>query len=261
VTKRKALTEEEWLSSESTHVLLCELTQHRGAARTAAGRRLLRLFGCTCCRQCWHLFTDADSRRAVEVAERYADGRASRADLQAARRSAEAAEQRAMDQVLQVTGGSTLWAGQLPPDVVNAHQARGTAAAAVATVVAGDLARAAESAALHCCLAAVAGQERWDDPRPVRFAVEAMQCALLRDLFNPFQSPSPFDPTVLAHDGGAARRLAESIYQERRFEDLPVLADLLEEAGLTDAALLDHLRGPGPHGLGCHALDAVLGKQ
>jgi hypothetical protein len=47
----------------------------------------------------------------------------------------------------------------------------------------------------------------------------------------------------------------------RRFEDLPVLADLLEEAGCTDAALLGHLRGPGPHILGCHALDAVLGKS
>ena len=38
-------------------------------------------------------------------------------------------------------------------------------------------------------------------------------------------------------------------------------ADLLEEAGATDAALLAHLRGPGPHALGCHALDAVLGKE
>jgi hypothetical protein len=42
---------------------------------------------------------------------------------------------------------------------------------------------------------------------------------------------------------------------------LPVLADLLDEAGATDAALLAHLRGPGPHALGCHALDAVRGKE
>jgi hypothetical protein len=39
------------------------------------------------------------------------------------------------------------------------------------------------------------------------------------------------------------------------------LADLLEEAGLTDAELLGHLRGPGPHALGCWALDAVAGKS
>jgi hypothetical protein len=67
--------------------------------------------------------------------------------------------------------------------------------------------------------------------------------------------------TILGHDGRSARRLAESIYTARRFEDLPVLADLLEEAGLTDDELLGHRRGPGPHGLGCWALDTVLGKS
>jgi hypothetical protein len=56
-------------------------------------------------------------------------------------------------------------------------------------------------------------------------------------------------------------RLAESLYEGRRFEDLPALADLLEEAGCTDADLLGHLRGPGPHALGFWGLDAVLGKS
>ena len=73
----------------------------------------------------------------------------------------------------------------------------------------------------------------------------------------PRPSPSPSGPTF----SSAVRRLAGAIYDGRRFEDLPVLADLLEEAGLTDAGLLGHLRGPGPHGLGGHALDAVLGKK
>jgi hypothetical protein len=40
-----------------------------------------------------------------------------------------------------------------------------------------------------------------------------------------------------------------------------VLADLLEEAGCADAGLLGHLRGPGPHVLGCHALDLILAKD
>jgi hypothetical protein len=84
----------------------------------------------------------------------------------------------------------------------------------------------------------------------------------LRCIFgNPFGPPPALVGEILAYQGGAARRLAESIYAGRRFADLPVLADLLEEAGLTDAALLGHLRGPGPHVLGCHALDAVLGKS
>jgi hypothetical protein len=90
----------------------------------------------------------------------------------------------------------------------------------------------------------------------------AALCRLLRDIAgNPFRPSPGVTAAVLAYNGSAARRLAESIYAARRFEDLPVLADLLEEAGLTDAALLGHLRGPGPHGLGCWALDLVLGKE
>jgi hypothetical protein len=42
---------------------------------------------------------------------------------------------------------------------------------------------------------------------------------------------------------------------------LGVLADALEEAGLTDADLLRHLRGPGPHVRGCFALDSILAKS
>jgi hypothetical protein len=88
------------------------------------------------------------------------------------------------------------------------------------------------------------------------------QGAWLRCIFgSPFRPPPVIASAVLAWQDGAARRLAETIYAARRFEDLPVLADLLEEAGSTDAALLGHLRGPGPHCLGCHALDAVLGKS
>jgi hypothetical protein len=51
-----------------------------------------------------------------------------------------------------------------------------------------------------------------------------------------------------------------AIYDARAFERLPPLADLLEESGCTDAGVLSHLRGSGPHVLGCWALDFVLGK-
>jgi hypothetical protein len=40
-----------------------------------------------------------------------------------------------------------------------------------------------------------------------------------------------------------------------------VLADLVQEAGWTDAALLGHLRGPGPHAPGCFALDLLPGRS
>jgi hypothetical protein len=41
---------------------------------------------------------------------------------------------------------------------------------------------------------------------------------------------------------------------------LNVLADALEEAGAS-GPLLEHLRSPGPHVRGCHALDAILDRK
>lgn len=52
--------------------------------------RTLRRFACWSVRQVWHL-TDERSRRAVEVAEAFAEGRATEAELAAARDSARVA--------------------------------------------------------------------------------------------------------------------------------------------------------------------------
>jgi hypothetical protein len=54
------------------------------------------------------------------------------------------------------------------------------------------------------------------------------------------------------------RTLARAVYDGRRFGDLPVLADALEEAGCTDAALLAHCRTAGEHARGCWALDFII---
>jgi hypothetical protein len=75
------------------------------------------------------------------------------------------------------------------------------------------------------------------------------------------------DPARLAWQGGAVRKLAEAVYEERERPSghldaarLAVLADMLEEAGCADADLLRHLRGPGPHVRGCWAIDTLLGR-
>ena len=70
----------------------------------------------------------------------------------------------------------------------------------------------------------------------------------------------PNKPAWLSWNGGTVAGLARSVYDERRFADLPILADALEEAGCDNAELLTHLRGPGPHVRGCWALDLLLGK-
>jgi hypothetical protein len=51
------------------------------------------------------------------------------------------------------------------------------------------------------------------------------------------------------------------MYESRDFSRAPLLADMLEDAGVSDAQLLDHLRGPGPHARGCFAVDLVVGRE
>jgi hypothetical protein len=89
----------------------------------------------------------------------------------------------------------------------------------------------------------------------------AILVALLRDVFgNPFR-PLTADPAWLAWRDGTVAGLARSIYEERAFEHLPILGDALEEAGCTDAGVLEHCRGPGPHVRGCFVLDLLLAKE
>ena len=90
------------------------------------------------------------------------------------------------------------------------------------------------------------------------------QCRLLQDLFF-----NPFRPTVvMGVPGGTPAQLARAVYEGRRSPEgtleparLALLADALEDAGCTDADLLGHLRGPGPHVRGCWAVDLALGKS
>lgn len=70
------MTEAEWLAGTDPQQLLDVLTR--------TSDRKLRLFACACCRQVWHLLTDARSRQAVETAERYADGEVSGEELSSA---------------------------------------------------------------------------------------------------------------------------------------------------------------------------------
>lgn len=83
------------------------------------------------------------------------------------------------------------------------------------------------------------------------------KCALLRDILgNPLQPP----PATSVWQSATVTKIASSIYEQESFDDMPILADALEDAGCTDAFVLGHCRQREGHVLGCWVLDQILGK-
>jgi hypothetical protein len=58
--------------------------------------------------------------------------------------------------------------------------------------------------------------------------------------------------------GVTALDVARTIREERRYEDLPVLADALEEAGFTNTDVLEHCRRAEEHPSGCWVVELLL---
>ena len=89
-------------------------------------------------------------------------------------------------------------------------------------------------------------------------AEKEKQAFLLRDIFGNRFRPITFNPSWLTP---TVIHLAQSIYGDRAFDQMPRLADALEEAGCTNADILSHCRSEGPHVRGCWVVDLILGKQ
>jgi len=68
-------------------------------------------------------------------------------------------------------------------------------------------------------------------------------------------------PAWLNWQDGTIRKLAQSIYDDRVFDRLPILADALEESGCTNSDILAHFRQPGEYFRGCWVVDLILGKD
>jgi hypothetical protein len=73
------------------------------------------------------------------------------------------------------------------------------------------------------------------------------------------------DPSWLSWNHDTVVKIARTISEERTFDELPVLADALEEAGCADGDILGHLRQAAQHGCprqhvaGCWVLLLLLG--
>ena len=208
--------------------------------------RKVRLFACCLGRMFWDLLEDKRSRKAVVVAERFADGLATERDRRAAETAAETASRRlykeadpTMDEGSEAS--LVLRAAYLATHVTR-EEPFGVRTTAGSYYL---LDRFAEASF-------ISGRAR---PLNVAYRVQA---DLLRDI-----TGNIFRPVVL--DRGAlpplAAPMAETMYEERCFDDMPILADAHEDAGCDNADILAHCRGPGPHVRGCWVVDLLLGKE
>lgn len=286
------MTEQDWLASDDPMAMLRYLRTGRLIQSESVGihigpllcctDRKLRLFACACCRH-WQLPTDdtpcpqcngtgrrhigsgfiddcgcCDGGRinlqmaAVEVAERYADGKATREELDKAAIGNGVCLPIARVLAESFAGANrTFWNKDFIPH----------AQAAILRDIFGNPFR---PVALML-----------EEPVDVFAAIDVLGCELRRNTGADYLPRSILTPTV--------RELAQGIYDERAFERMPILGDALEDAGCDNEDILAHCRGEercytnlhggevygakvwhplrGLHVRGCWALDLVLGKE
>jgi hypothetical protein len=199
-----------------------------------AGERRLRLFACGCCRQVWPLLDNPRTRLAVALAERRADGQASEEEVLPAPRSTAGLSTVAVAWAAEAVAVLTAWGTDLTE----------WGALNTVHVVAEHAARA---------LRDVAGVMTWT-------AARRRQSALLFDILGKLDQPIALNPRWLDWNDGTLRRMADTIYREHRFADMPILGDALEEAGCDRVDLLAHCREYVEHARGCWLVDAIRAK-
>jgi hypothetical protein len=261
------MTEQEWLACTDPEPMLDFL-------RGKVSDRKVRLFAVACVRRLWDLTDYGDGGLELEplladldLSERFADGRATLEDLATA-------------SLIPKEHPRLLLDGPKHPG----GRAEFCRASAVRCTVADDYNSYCQTGRLdpqidplmaaQCAAEAVHWGREWSrrlaeglgfteglepsTPVDVRLREREVQAALLRDLFgNPFR-PASLGAAWLTRD---ASTLAQSIYDDRNFVDLPILADALEEAGCSDPDILGHCRSGGDHVRGCWVVDLVLNKK
>lgn len=257
------MTEQDWLQCDDSLAMLEFLLTQSGACRDSVSRglhsdddesraavgwnntqRKLRLFGCACARRVKR-FGSRNHLHAIRTSEQFADGLVDRAALEAAFEPVRALPEPIAcdaDFALSVFGPTDMaWEARL----VKAFAALGPEldVRTLATMTA-EIITESEGAEQ---LARRGRQER------------SQQAHLLREIFgNPFR-PAQLDRSRLTT---SARSIAERIYENGQFDELPRLATALKrDTGGTDEELLNHCIWPIRHVRGCWVVDLVLGKS
>jgi hypothetical protein len=249
--KSDAMNESEWLACTDPTPMLEFLRTQR-----AASERKLRLFAVACCRRVLDWLGEK-SRHSIDALERYLDGVSTAHELQ-----------------LAAVGAYEDWI----EDFGNHHPSNAAYCAVTFQnvthhdVALGVAAEIAEAVRCEASISKGISLQGWPPPHVADPAVRqacieagdkamtaerAAQCHLLREIFH-----GPRRAVYLRGHWRTATilNLASAIYNDRRFEEFPILADALMDAGCHDAEILGHSRQPGPHVRGCWVVDLLLGK-
>jgi hypothetical protein len=226
------MTEAEWIAATDPYDMLMSFP-------AKWDHRKLWLFGCACLRRVWHLLKDQRSRSCVEVAERLVDSHASEQEAGATWEEFDAAAN----------------AGTLDSQWLDTHEAIRSLVCFVDPASSLQLAyEVAEGVGAFAAESVpVTPPATWTETfRKAEREERTVQVKLLRDIFaNPFR-PVAADPGWLTPK---VVTLARTIYEDRAFDRIPLLADALEEAGCNDADILAHCLQPGEHVRACWVVD------
>lgn len=261
------MNEFQWLTSGDVLAMLGELGDR-------ISERKLRLFCVASIRRLQHLITDPNSRTALDVAERFAEGLATEDERQRAENEARYAGN---DHSYFHVPVMQAVAHALALDIRNGRQPAPVVADQLELfddVQIDEVADAAQQgghrevvrsltnmATREAAYGAISDDDEAVLTRQATSQEHAEQAQVLRELIgNPFR-PIAIDPMWLHWNDGTVPRLARVLADEHRWGDLPILGDALEEAGCDRRALLEHLHGSGPHVPGCWALDLILGRH
>lgn len=227
--------------------------EQRRPYRRGERRRRLRLVCCALARLLWDRLVDGE-REAIEVAEAFADDRSGRAGR--------AADREAMWWAFHEPSGYRNH--PLTPAERKHERRRHFRVLARAANASNGWLDAASNLATHNYEYGFAVDLQYDPESGTGGGHEwiarlgeawANSVNVIRDVFRcpvePARPPWPAPPNV--------REWAEGVYASRSFDELPVLADAVEEAGCDDLALLAHLRNGLAHHRGCWAIDALRG--
>ncbi len=260
------MDEATWLASADPMAMLSCATNHPARVppsrpATLASDRKLRLFAVAACRQVWDKLTDPSSRRAVEIAGKYADGEATTEELEA---------------VQHAVMGRLMSAGEADINNLVAY-------------------------ATECYVRGMAWATQQIAERCQSIVPPATQAALLHDIFGnphrPWKCQCDLDVNYrcewcyelsswLRWNGRTVPRIAQRMYDSLDFRDMPILHDALLDAGCDVEDMLMHCRGEercwhksmpdmascpdcsagwrplrGPHVRGCWVVDLLLGKE